>query len=90
MKFEWDATKAHLNVIKHGVSFEDAITVFDDIFSYTFDDPDHSDDELRFLTIGLAQSGKLLIVSYTERNNIRIISARELSGHERQFYEERF
>jgi uncharacterized DUF497 family protein len=88
MNFEWDATKARLNVMKHGVSFEDAITVFDDIF--TFDDPDHSDDELRFLTIGLAQSSKLLIVSYPERNNIRIISARELSKRERKFYEERF
>lgn len=88
MDFEWDASKARYNVVKHGVSFEDAITVFDDIFLYTFDDPDHSDQENRSLTIGLAKSGKLLIVSHTKRNRIRIISARELTKRERKFYEE--
>lgn len=57
--------------------------------SYTFDDPDHSDEEIRFLTLGLAATGKLLIVSHTDRNNkIRIISARELTKNERKFYEE--
>jgi uncharacterized protein len=77
------------NMQKHGVSFQEAATVFGDSLSYTFDDPDHSGEEVRFLTIGLATTGKLLIVSHTDReDNIRIISARELTKSERKFYEE--
>lgn len=89
LHFEWDSNKNESNLEKHGVSFEEAATIFGDPFSYTFDDPDHSDEETRFLTLGLASTGKLLIVSHTDRNEkIRIISARELTKNERKFYEE--
>jgi uncharacterized protein len=87
--FEWDPEKAESNLQKHGVSFQEAATVFGDSLSYTFDDPDHSDEEARFLTIGLTTTGKFLIVSHTDREgNIRIISARELTKSERKFYGE--
>ena len=87
MQFEWDLEKSIINLDKHGISFQDATTVFRDPLSYTFYDPDHSDDELRFLTFGLASSGKLILVSHTEReNSIRIISARELNKQERKFF----
>ena len=88
MQFEWSPEKAESNVAKHGVSFNEAITVFRDPLSYTFDDPDHSDEELRFLTFGLAITGKLLVVSHTDREDrVRVISARELTKRERKFYE---
>lgn len=87
MKFEWDPNKAESNARKYGVSFGEAATVFGDLLSYTFDDPDHSDQEARFLTVGMAATGKLLIVSHTDRDaDIRIISARELTRKERTFY----
>jgi len=89
MQFEWDETKADLNIEKHNVSFQEAATVFGDFLSYTFDDPDHSDEELRLLTIGRATTDKLIIVSHTDRDDkIRIISARELTKKEQKFYEE--
>lgn len=65
MQFEWDSDKAARNLAKHEVSFQEAATVFGDPFSYTYDDPNHSDEELRFLTFGLASSGKFIVVSYT-------------------------
>ena len=77
MDFEWDPNKAASNVTKHKVSFRAAATVFRDPLSMTFDDPDHSDDEERFITIGRSTGGRLLIVAHTDRDDrIRIISAR--------------
>lgn len=88
LQFEWDPNKNDSNVEKHKVTFKEAATVFGDSLSYTFDDPDNSDEELRFLTFGLSSSGKLLVVCHTERDDrIRIISARELTKNERKSYE---
>lgn len=81
--------KALSNLAKHGVSFAEASTVFADVLSIPFDDPDHSIQESRFLLIGESSQGRLLIISYTERlGKIRIISAREVEHLERKFYEE--
>lgn len=89
MKFEWDARKAKRNFTRHKVSFEEATTVFLDPLSATGDDPAHSDEENRFITVGLSPSGKLLTVSHTERDDsIRIISARRSTREERELYEE--
>jgi uncharacterized DUF497 family protein len=89
LEFEWDPNKATVNRRKHKVSFEEATTVFGDPFSATFPDPDHSEDEERLITIGLSDHHRLLLVSHAERGNrIRIISARELTSHERSQYEE--
>ena len=88
-QFEWDDDKAAMNLIKHRISFEEAATVFDDAFSVTFVDPDHSIQELREITIGLSLKNRLLLVFSTERNNkIRIFSAREATKQERKKYEE--
>lgn len=89
LEFEWDPSKAEANLRKHGVSFAEAATVFGDELSVTVDDPDHSKSEDRFITIGLSNRQRLLMVSFTERNDrIRIISARELTQAERREYEE--
>lgn len=89
MDFEWDPRKAEINLRKHGVSFTEAGTVFGDELAVTIPDPDHSEDEERFITIGWSNHRKLLIVSHTDRNDrIRIISARELTRNERKAYEE--
>ena len=89
MDFEWDPRKAEINLRKHGVSFLEAGTVFGDDLAITVPDPDHSDDEDRFITIGLSNRPRLLIVSHTDRGDrIRIISARELTRAERKAYEE--
>jgi uncharacterized DUF497 family protein len=89
MELEWDEEKNTINVREHGLSFEEAATVFGDLLSDTFDDPDHSTEEYRFLTIGTSEKGKLIIVSHTDRDDrIRIISARELTRQERRSYEE--
>ena len=64
--FEWDPLKARINVRKHGVSFDEASTVFNDPLSRTFDDPDHSLDEERFVIIGHSEDGRLLFVSHTD------------------------
>jgi hypothetical protein len=89
MKFEWDARKARLNFAKHGVSFEEATTVFRDPLSVTAVDPDHSLYENRFVTFGMSSSGALLKVSHTERGeSIRIISARIATKNETRIYEE--
>lgn len=89
MKFEWDAEKAELNFKKHDVTFEEATTVFDDLFNIDLYDPLHSDDEHRFIIVGESQQNRLLIVSYAERDaKIRIISARELTPKERRDYEQ--
>lgn len=89
MDFEWDVEKAAANLAKHGISFEAAKTVFDDPLYVDFYDPDHSVDEHRYIIIGESQQRRLLIVSYTERDDvIRLISAREVTGSEREAYEE--
>ncbi|MEA5532577.1 BrnT family toxin [Crocosphaera sp. XPORK-15E] len=88
LEFEWDEKKAKANQTKHGISFEEASTVFDDPLSINFDDPDHSTGENRYLIIGLSDQGKFLFVSYTDRNNkIRLISARLVTPKEKRYYE---
>jgi len=90
MDFEWDPRKAALNLRKHGVSFLEAGTVFDDEMAITVPDPDHSKDEDRYITIGWSNCRRLLMVSHTDRGyKIRIISARELTRNERKGYEEK-
>ncbi|NOT47988.1 MAG: BrnT family toxin [Acidobacteria bacterium] len=91
MKFSWDPTKAMSNFRKHGVTFEEAASVFGDPLSETFEDPDHSIDEQRFVIIGRSRNGRLLFVSHTDINDeLRIISAREPTGSEIREYEEGF
>jgi uncharacterized protein len=89
MEFEWDEEKAAANLAKHGVSFEEAKTIFDDPLYVDFYDPDHSSEEQRYIIIGESQQRRLLLVSYTERNDVfRLISAREVTRTEREAYEE--
>jgi uncharacterized DUF497 family protein len=89
MRYEWDARKAAANRAKHGVSFEEAATVFRDPLSQTGDDPDHSVTENRFVTFGLSARRRLLVVAHTQQGDtIRIISAREATARERAIYEE--
>ena len=89
MHFEWDPKKAAANRCKHGVTFEEASSALRDVFSATAHDPDHSDDEERFVTFGVSSQGRLLTVAHTNRGNaIRIISARLATNIERQIYEE--
>ncbi|HLY62122.1 MAG TPA: BrnT family toxin [Terriglobia bacterium] len=86
--FEWDENKAESNDEKHGVTFVEARTVFGDPLETTIADLHHSQDECRFLSVGLSANGRLLVVAYTEREGrIRIISAREASPKERRQYE---
>ena len=88
MQFTWDPKKDESNRKEHGVSFEEATTVFGDPLSGTIPDPDHSTGEERFLIIGLSSTGRLVVVSHTEADDfIRIISAREATAHERKHYE---
>ncbi len=89
MEFEWDPDKATRNFAKHGVEFAEVATVFGDPLAITFDDPDHSDDEDRFLTFGHSIADRLLVVSHTDRGEAtRIISARLATRRERKIYEE--
>jgi hypothetical protein len=89
MEFEWDEAKAAANLAKHAVSFEEARTVFDDPVYVDLYDPDHSQDESRYIIIGLSRQGRLVLVSYTARDAIiRLISAREVTRGEREAYEE--
>jgi hypothetical protein len=89
MKFEWDPKKANANVRKHAVSFEEAATIFGDPLAITFDDPDHSKVENRYITFGLSLQKRLIIVSHTERGKrTRIINARLMDRKERKIYEE--
>ena len=89
MNFEWDPQREAANAAKHGVSFAEASTVFADSLAGTIPDPDHSRTEMRFLTIGLSATGRLIVVSHTEEEDdlFRIISAREATTHERKAYE---
>lgn len=89
MEFEWDQLKAIANLKKHGVSFEEAKTVFDNPLAVIFDDDAHSKDESREIIMGHSQQSRLLLVAFTERsNNIRIISARLVTRKEREDYEQ--
>jgi hypothetical protein len=89
MKFEWDPQKAEANFKKHGISFQEAATVFGDPLAITFPDPDHSEEENRQITFGLSLQKRLMVVSHTQRRNrTRIISARPISRKERVIYEE--
>ena len=77
MEFEWDPKKAGANVRKHDVTFQEAAAVFGDPLAITFEDPDHSEDENRYITFGLSPQERLLVVSHTERGDrTRIINAR--------------
>ena len=89
MEFEWDESKAAANLNKHGVSFEEAKTVFDNVLAVIFDDEAHSVGERREIIIGHSQNNRLLLISFTERSNtIRIISARLATGREHKNYEQ--
>ena len=89
MKFEWDSEKAAVNLRRHGVSFEEATTVFGGRLARSYEDPDHSDSEPRELTFGFSSGGRALVVSHCERGErTRIISARPMTRRERQQYEE--
>jgi uncharacterized protein len=89
MEFEWNPDKADTNLTKHAVSFPEASTIFADVLSVTFPDPDHSIGEERYVIIGMSDLGRLLIVSHTDRESrIRIISARLANRQEKRFYEE--
>lgn len=90
MQFEWDPIKARKNLAKHGVSFDEAASVFHDPLAVTGADPDHSEGEVRMVTFGMSAAGRLLVVAHTERRNaIRIISARVVTQQERRIYEEK-
>jgi uncharacterized protein len=89
LTFTWDDGKAQQNVRKHGVRFEEAATVFIDPLARVYDDPDHSEAELRFLLVGHSLAGKMLLVVHAERGDIiRIISARRTSAREQKEFED--
>lgn len=89
MIVEWANRKAAANLRKHGVSFAEAVTVVQDPLAVTYRDPDHSDEELRFLTFGVSSTGRILVVAHTEREEaVRLISARPATRSERRAYEE--
>jgi len=91
LHFEWDESKAISNEQKHGISFEEAKSVFADSLGRLISDPDHSEDEGRFILMGVSSRLRLLIVCHCERdaNSIRIISARKADSFERKKYEEK-
>jgi uncharacterized DUF497 family protein len=89
MEFEWDDGKAERNLIRHGVTFTEASTVFGDLLASTFEDPDHSITEDRYTAVGMSDSGRLIVVCYTDRGErLRIISARLATRAERKAYED--
>ena len=89
MQFEWDPHKAARNLQDHGVSFEDAASVFGDPLAGTIPDPEHSTEEPRFITIGVTPAQRLIVVVHTDRaDRIRIISARRATRAEKKRYEE--
>ena len=91
INFSWDDSKAQSNIAKHGISFEEAKTVFDDDNARLIYDPDHSKDENRFILLGLSCTLKILTVVHCYRdneNNIRIISARKSTKSEAKQYKE--
>lgn len=89
LDFEWDPKKAETNLRKHDVDFVEAGSIFDDPEFITLLDEEHSNDEDRFITIGLSNKNRLLLVAHTERENrVRIISARKAAKNEEKYYEE--
>jgi uncharacterized DUF497 family protein len=89
VQFEWDPAKAAANLKRHRVSFHEAAAILDDPLSTTFPDEAHSEEEARFVTIGVSRRETILVVAHTERNDtIRIISARQATRREREFYEQ--
>ena len=89
LRFEWNPNKATRNLKRHEVSFDEATTVFDDPMFVTVIDDEHSDDEERYITIGLSRQARLLVVAHTDRaGQVRIISARKVTRKEEQFYAE--
>ena len=89
LRFEWDLEKAAANLTKHGVSFEEALTIFSDPLARIFDDEDHSSEEEREIIIGHSTKQRLLVVCFTARDPaIRLFSARRATKKERQDYEE--
>ena len=89
MKFQWDPRKATKNVARHGITFSEASTVFGDPLASTILDPDHSVGEARLLTIGRSTTGRLIVVSHTDREDeVRIISARPGTRGEKKRYEQ--
>ncbi len=89
MKFEWDPKKARSNLRKHKVSFEEAVTALSDPMAATGADPDHSIGEFRYITFGISERGRLLVVAHSEQGEtIRIVSARPARKGERKIYEE--
>ena len=91
MDFEWDPQKATINNRKHGVTFLEAATVFDDPLDITVADPNHSEQEDRFIVVGQSHQRRFLIVSFADQGDrLRIISARELTRAERRTYEEQW
>ena len=88
MQFTWDPAKADQNLLTHGVSFQEATTVFGDPLAGTIPDPDHSLGEERLITMGQSTTGQLLVECHVEQGDtIRIISARRATSHERENYE---
>lgn len=89
MELEWDADKARANAAKHGVTFEEAATVFSDPLELTILDPSHSVEEDRYVSVGTSAAGRLVVIGYTERGSkIRVISARRATMREQHDYEE--
>jgi uncharacterized DUF497 family protein len=88
--FDWDERKAKANLKKHRISFEEARGVFSDTRARLISDPDHSEDEDRFVLLGMSESLRMLVVChcYRENDSIRLISARKASRHEQKLYEE--
>ncbi len=91
MRFEWDEDKAAANLAKHGVSFQEAATVFGDLLGWTYPDTEHSISEVRWLMIGLSEGQRILVIAHVEEEAdvIRIINARQATRKEQRFYEER-
>jgi uncharacterized DUF497 family protein len=90
IEFEWNSAKARSNLKKHGISFEEAQSVFYDEFARQFDDDDHSVEEERFIMLGMSIKSRILVVCHCERSNanvIRIISARKATSKEHSFYQ---
>ena len=89
LRFEWDPGKAARNIKRHGISFDEAATIFDDPMFTTVIDQEHSSDEERYITIGLSSGGRLLIIAHTDREGqVRIISVRKATKKEERFYAE--
>lgn len=89
LKFEWDTAKAIANLRKHGVTFEEAASIFGDPLALTFPDPDHSVGEKRWISFGVSNQDRLVVAVHAERGrSIRIISARRATRQEREIYEQ--